>query len=112
MDSPRVVPVAFVWNAARFVICTATNALKLRALATHPKVALTIDTNTFPPHVLLVHGTASSEVVDGVPPEYLEASKKAGGSERVAGVRSASARNIQADGARHGCPGMGEAVGL
>ena len=48
----------------------------MRALAIRPKVALTIDTDTLPPHVLLVRGTASIEVVDGVPPEYLEASKK------------------------------------
>ena len=31
------------------------------------KVALTIDTTTFPPHVLLVRGTARVEVVDGAP---------------------------------------------
>jgi hypothetical protein len=33
----------------------------------NPKVALTIDTTTFPPHVLLVRGTARVAVVDGVP---------------------------------------------
>jgi hypothetical protein len=38
--------------------------------------ALTIDTVTFPPNVLMVRGTASIEIVDGVPAEYLEASKK------------------------------------
>ena len=41
-----------------------------------PKAALTIDTNAYPPHVLLVRGTASIEVIDGVPPEYLEGAKK------------------------------------
>jgi hypothetical protein len=45
-------------------------------------VALTIDTNTFPPHVLLVRGSASVEVVDGVAPEYLEACKKYIGAEQ------------------------------
>ena len=34
------------------------------------------DTATFPPHVLLVRGHASLTIVDGVPPEYLEASRK------------------------------------
>lgn len=73
---PRVVPVGFLWNGADFVVGTAPIAPKVRALAAHPKVALTIDTNAWPPHVLLVRGTASIEVVDGVAPEYLDASRK------------------------------------
>jgi hypothetical protein len=47
------------------------------ALKANPKVALTVDTNSFPPHVLLVRGTAVIDIVEGVPPEYLEASRKA-----------------------------------
>ena len=73
---PRVIPIGFYWNGAQIIVCTATNAPKVRALARNPKVALTIDTDTQPPHVLLVRGTAHIEVVDGVPFEYLEASKK------------------------------------
>ena len=73
---PRVIPVGYIWNGAQFVTCTATNAPKVRALAANPKVALTIDTNDQLPEVLLVRGTASVEVVDGIPPEYLEACKK------------------------------------
>lgn len=50
---------------------------KVRALAADPKVALTIDTTgRQPPHVLLVRGTADTEVVEGVPAEYLEAARK------------------------------------
>jgi hypothetical protein len=74
--SPRVVPLGFHWNGAEFVICTTPNAPKVPALKANPKVAMTIDTQTFPPHVLLVRGTASLELVDGVPPEYLAASRK------------------------------------
>jgi hypothetical protein len=74
--SPRVVPLGFLWNGEQFVICTIPGAPKVRALCAHPEVALTIDTDTFPPHVLLVRGSASLETVDGVPPEYLEASRK------------------------------------
>jgi Pyridoxamine 5'-phosphate oxidase len=74
--SPRVVPLGFLWNGEQFVICTLPDSPKVRALAAHPQVALTIDTDTFPPHVLLVRGSASLETVDGVPPEYLEASRK------------------------------------
>src|SRR5215212_1384869 len=67
--APRAIPIAFDWTGTEFVICTPPHAPKVRALQANPKVALTIDTTTFPPHVLLVRGTASVEVVDGVPPE-------------------------------------------
>ena len=40
------------------------------------------DTNAFPPHVLLVRGTAAIDIVDGVPPEYLAASRKAVGPDQ------------------------------
>ncbi len=53
-----------------------TTAPKVRALGRNPKVALTIDTDTQPPHVLLVRGTAQIEVIEGVAFEYLAASKK------------------------------------
>jgi hypothetical protein len=74
---PRAIPIGFLWNGTQFVIGTATNSPKMQALKTNPKVALTIDTNAFPPHVLLVRGTARVEIVDGVAPEFLEGSKKA-----------------------------------
>ena len=73
---PRVVPIGFLWNGAQLVICTATKAPKVRALRARPQVALTIDTDTQPPHVLLVRGTARVELVEGVPAEYLAAAQK------------------------------------
>jgi hypothetical protein len=73
---PRVVPVGSLWNGAQLIVCTATNAPKVRALRANPKVALTIDTNTQPPHVLLIRGTASVEMVDGVPPEFFTAARR------------------------------------
>jgi Pyridoxamine 5'-phosphate oxidase len=73
---PRVVPLGFYWDGAQFFVCTAPNAPKVHALENNPKVAMTIDTNTLPPHVLLVRGTARLEIVDGVPLEFLEASHK------------------------------------
>jgi hypothetical protein len=52
------------------------------ALHANPKVALTVDTNAFPPHVLLVRGIASIDLVDGVPPEYFAASRKGVGPDQ------------------------------
>jgi hypothetical protein len=74
---PRAIPIGFHWDGANFVVCTVPTAPKVRALAARPDVALTIDTETFPPNVLLVRGRATSELVAGVPPEFLEASRKA-----------------------------------
>ncbi|HEY5012738.1 MAG TPA: pyridoxamine 5'-phosphate oxidase family protein [Acidimicrobiia bacterium] len=74
--APRVVPVGYVWDGSTFVVCTAVQAPKVRALTPHTKVALSIDTATQPPRVLLVRGTATVEIVDGVPDEFLEASGK------------------------------------
>jgi Pyridoxamine 5'-phosphate oxidase len=73
---PRAIPIGFHWNGTRFVMATATNSPKMKALKANPKVALTIDTNAFPPHILLVRGTARVEIVDGVAPEFLEGSRR------------------------------------
>ena len=43
---PRAIPIGFFWKDGRIVMCTASNAYKVKALAANPKVALTIDTDT------------------------------------------------------------------
>ena len=73
---PRAIPIGFLWKDGRIVVCTSSNAYKVKGLSANPKVALTIDTEA-PYRALLVRGTASVEIVDGVPPEYLKASRKA-----------------------------------
>jgi Pyridoxamine 5'-phosphate oxidase len=73
---PRAIPIGFLWKDGRIVVCTSSNAYKVKALSANPKVALTIDTEA-PYRALLVRGTASVEIVDGLPPEYLQASRKA-----------------------------------
>jgi nitroimidazol reductase NimA-like FMN-containing flavoprotein (pyridoxamine 5'-phosphate oxidase superfamily) len=73
---PRAIPIGFLWNGTRFVMATATNSPKMEALKANPKVALTIDTNDFPPHFLLVRGTARVVIVDGVAPEFFEACRR------------------------------------
>jgi hypothetical protein len=74
---PRVIPIGFWWNGAQVVVFTVPTAAKVRALQHNPRVAITIDTQEqWPPRVLLVRGAASVELVDGVPDEYIEASRK------------------------------------
>jgi Pyridoxamine 5'-phosphate oxidase len=91
--TPRVVPIGFTWNGYEVVMCTATNAPKLGSLRRNAAVALTIDTEVYPPRVLLIRGKAVLDEVDGIPDEYLQASGtyKMTPEQRVeweAGVRS------------------------
>jgi PPOX class probable F420-dependent enzyme len=80
--TPRVVPIWFHWNGAEIVMGTPPKAPKLKALANNPKVALTIDDNTFPHKVLLIRGTARLEPVQGVVPEYAMAAERYFGAEQ------------------------------
>jgi uncharacterized pyridoxamine 5'-phosphate oxidase family protein len=70
--TPRVVPIGYLWDGSAMVMCTATNAAKIKALEVNPDVALTIDTDEFPPNVLLLRGKAELELVDGIPDEYMQ----------------------------------------
>jgi PPOX class probable F420-dependent enzyme len=83
--TPRVVPIWFHWNGKDFVLATPPKAPKLRALAKNPKVALTIDDNTFPHKVLLVRGTARLDPVEGIVPEYARAAERYFGSQQGKG---------------------------
>ena len=74
--TPRVIPIWFHWNEREFVLGTPPKAPKLKALAKNPKVALTVDDNTFPHKVLLVRGTARLEPVNGIVPEYALAAER------------------------------------
>jgi PPOX class probable F420-dependent enzyme len=80
--TPRVVPIWFHWNGREFVMATPPKAPKLKALAKNPRVALTIDDNTFPHKVLMVRGTARLEPVDGIVPEYATAAERYFGPEQ------------------------------
>ncbi len=76
--TPRVIPVGFHWNNTTIVIGTVPGSAKVKALQANPAVALTIDTGppTWPPNVLLVRGTATVTLVDGVFSEYVAAAKR------------------------------------
>jgi hypothetical protein len=69
--NPRVIPVGFLWKNERIVVCTASNAYKVKAL-----------------------GTASVEIVDGVPSEYLEASRKSLNDEQQFRAFEAAVRSL------------------
>jgi hypothetical protein len=66
----RVVPIGFHWDGTAMFFGTQPYAPKIRALSANPTVAVTVDTNTFPYHVLLLRGTVEIEVLDDVVPEY------------------------------------------
>jgi Pyridoxamine 5'-phosphate oxidase len=75
--TPRVVPTWFHWTGDELVMPTFLSAphirhpaARLRALHARPDVAITIDTDTFPPRALSIRGTAALTEVDGVPAEY------------------------------------------
>jgi Pyridoxamine 5'-phosphate oxidase len=106
---PRVVPIGFHWNGAELVVATVSYAPKVKALLANPKVALTIDTAEPPWHILLVRGTASVEIVDGVVPEYLAASRKGDPGGPVGRLRGRGRLALQADGAHRDHAGVGQA---
>jgi hypothetical protein len=64
---------------------------RLGALRANPEVAITIDTEDFPPQVLLLRGRVSLAEVDGVVPEYALAAR------RYLGEDAASAYLAQID---------------
>jgi hypothetical protein len=74
---PRVIPIGYVWDGARFLMWTVPHSAKVGALRADDRVAITIDVPGPPPRVLLVRGRAALETVDGVPDGYLEASRRA-----------------------------------
>jgi hypothetical protein len=82
---PRVIPVGFLWTDGRIVVGTVPASAKVEALQQNPRVALTIDTQGYPPKVLLIRGAATVEIVDGVHPDYIEASRKIVPADKFAG---------------------------
>ncbi|MFI7118330.1 pyridoxamine 5'-phosphate oxidase family protein [Amycolatopsis sp. NPDC049868] len=70
--TPRAIPIGIHWNGKEIVMCTSTNAPKLPSLRRNPAVALTIDTESHPPKILLLRGTVELDYVDGIPDEYLQ----------------------------------------
>jgi hypothetical protein len=89
--TPRVMPTWFHWTGTELVMPTFLaaphvrhGAARVRALRANPAVAITIDTEGFPPQVLLVRGRAEVTEVDGVPEEYALAARRYLGEEAAA----------------------------
>ena len=82
--TPRVFPMLFHWNGTEIVFATFAGAAKIKALRAKPDVAITIDTPSMPPEVLLLRGPVEVTDVDGVVPEYALAHKRYAGEEQGA----------------------------
>ncbi|MEE8113713.1 MAG: pyridoxamine 5'-phosphate oxidase family protein [Nitrososphaerales archaeon] len=80
--TPRVIPIWFHWNGKEVVVGSPLKAPKMQVLSQNPKVALTIDSNTWPYKVLMIRGTAQVETMDGVLPEYTLMAKRYLGEEQ------------------------------
>jgi hypothetical protein len=72
---PRVIPMGFHFDGTNLQFFTVPKAAKVKALQQNPRVSITIDTDGYPPKVLLLRGSVSVEIVDGVPDEYLASGK-------------------------------------
>jgi Pyridoxamine 5'-phosphate oxidase len=90
--TPRVVPTWFHWTGDELVMATFVwaphvhrPAARLRDLAANPTVAVTIDTETFPPVVLSVRGEVKITEVRGIAPEYAAAAHRYLGDEAATG---------------------------
>jgi len=90
-DTPRVVPLWFHWTGDELVMATFAPSPKIGALRANPNVALTIDTEGFPPDALLIRGQASVSEVAGAVPEYALAAR------RYLGEEDATAYLLQVD---------------
>ncbi len=90
--TPRIVASWFVWTGEELVLPTFVSAphvthatYRQRALRANPDVAISIDTESFPPEVLTIRGQAEIVEVDGVVPEYAEAARRFIGTEQAEG---------------------------
>ena len=86
--TPRVLATWFHWTGELLAMPTFLAAPhvrhaagRLRALRANPAVAVTIDTESFPPEVLTIRGRVEIDEVEGIPPEYASAARRYLGEE-------------------------------
>jgi hypothetical protein len=63
--TPRVFPMMFRWTGEEIVFWTFAGARETDALRAQPDVAITIDTSSLPPQLLLLRGGEANDV-DGI----------------------------------------------
>lgn len=87
---PRVVPLVFHWDGTEMVFGVFAGSPKLRHLKTGDRVAVTVDTQSFPFAALQVRGRITVTPLAGVVPEYRLAVARYLGAEEgaafVAGI--------------------------
>ena len=88
--TPRIVASWFEWTGDELVLPTFLAAphvshptYRVRALRANPDVAISVDTESFPPEVLSLRGRAEITEVDGIAPEYAAAAHRYLGSEEA-----------------------------
>jgi hypothetical protein len=81
--TPRVLPTWFHWTGEVLSMPTFIAAPhvrhaagRIRALRASPDVAVTIDTEGFPPEVLTLRGRITISDAEGIPPEYAAAARR------------------------------------
>ena len=96
--TPRIVASWFHWTGDELVMPTFISAphvrhpaYRVRALRAHPEVAITIDTESFPPEAVAIRGSAEITEADGIPQEYALA------AHRYLGEQEATAYLAQID---------------
>jgi hypothetical protein len=92
--TPRVASLWFHWNGTHLVMCTFEGAPKLKALHTGDRVAITIDTNAPPNHVLSIRGSAAVTQVEGVVEDYAAAAARYLGSAQADGYIRSLPHNV------------------
>lgn len=78
--TPRCIPIGFHWNGQEIVVGGPSTAPR-NEIIDGEKVAVTIDTYTFPFKVLLIRGTAHTDKMEQVPDEYIKACQQLMGEE-------------------------------
>lgn len=88
--TPRVVPTWFQWTGTELVMPTFIKAphvhrpaQRLRAMQANPAVAVTIDTESFPPQILQLRGRVEITEHDGIVDEYAVSARRYLGDEEA-----------------------------
>jgi len=86
--TPRIVATWFQWTDGELVMPTFIQAphvqapaRRLAALRARPDVAVSIDTESAPPQVLMIRGKAQVTEVDGIDPDYAVSARQYLGEE-------------------------------